>query len=55
MIVAVPVIAPVTTPTEVTVALLELLLHVPPATASVKAVVAPTQTLSDPVIAVGTA
>ena len=52
--VAVPAVPPVTTPVvEFTVADVELLLHVPPAVASVSVIVAPTHTAVGPVMAVG--
>ena len=53
VIIAVPAVFPVTEPPEDTVALSELLVHVPPPTVSAKPVVDPTHTLSNPVIADG--
>jgi hypothetical protein len=50
----VPGATPLTTPPVPTVAMLVLLLlHVPPAEASVRLVVKPTHTLDEPVIAAG--
>ena len=51
---AVPAVPPVTTPVvEFTVAVVELLLQLPPAVASVSVIVAPTHTAVGPLMAVG--
>ena len=46
-----PDVTPVTTPADDTVAIDDVVFHVPPARASLNVVVSPTQTLGEPVIA----